>query len=1296
MHTNEYKDSFMPLNWYVKVICALPYSVAGISLGFLVWRLQTDQKTLRMFMAFNNFPTLLYHASMLAFFAAFSLADSCIISILLNLFCLETANFVATWVSTFLLLMNVYPYALIISSMFASPLSTSVTSTVVYGLANVIASRYALAASSGLYKIAWSLLPSVAYALCIENLFADNGVLTNYYGYSVAYGWLFMIIDFGVILTIGIILDYILFSGNHDSKAEKLLKESDEQETMLSGEEGEKTGKVFVMYGNLCNINLLNKTARATNKTKYIVFKEGSMLDYLTVKEHFELYSAIVGDKYEEIKQEAEILAGRFELALDKKGKDLTRNQTKLAYIAITLAGGQNNKLLLIEEPTYGVDEKYHQMIYDLIAQIKRQQNEPTIFIATKNEYEAEVLADYLLIYSKRIMAKEWAVPKPYYILKVDTSTRTFAVNEKGAFKEALEELKEEEYSIFYKEGFNFPSKCTDRTFILEEEENSRTNNINNSLLLEKIWAVIWYSWIGTLRDLRMILFEFLIPFSAFALLLVISSYTPSNSYVYSLNDLPKDSTVPINVYTRYNESTEKLFNSDTGLGSLLKIETKHDKSTNIRQIAANFSNSLYFLSNTHASTYLGGYYVVDYNETTLQALIFGNITSPHIPTYFANILSNVYLRHITKNPSAKIITEVVPVDFHREANDQVHDFNIKYLFAIITAMTLLIPLLSMGYTVAKEQTALLRDFQLLNGLKGYEYWTGKALSDFLKLLVLACALIGLHEAFELHIPYFALIVLGSLLPCLLFVYFSALFSKSHSLFFMIAFIVNVCVVIPAGIMLPMIKISTILQQENAILWTILDFLGRLIPLYNLTGTLVCGVFNRLMLEEGHEYFESAFEFHFLGEWLFLLFLTLIGYSAALLLSPTTKQRQFTIAQSEFQQQAYRDVPYMEGKHLVHSGREIDLFKATHNLLFYRQKIALALVDANLIGSVEESTYNESMITGKYLQSIRRIEYCPKENVFFEKFSVEEHLNYYSALKGINKQFRKRLIEDLLGKLGLKGKKEQLAISLNPLNKRKLMVGIVALTNPDVLVLNEPAGKLDSKKRTKLWAAINRIANKIVFVSHSLEEVEKYSTNAGGMNGGVVSKYVGKLMGDKDEFMKKVHMPKEQPLIELSLTFKTVEGIPKTLEMLENYKIHYETINQRAKSIHLTIRQSSPSKILVVLEQLEGTIVSKYKMEFHNHINQCITRNLFIENKFSQRGFWANGAQLPFLPADWTNCSSNPINASGVLKALMSLLSSTTIAFTFGIAVQNLVTNLLNIAFTFSGTSANFSCAKPN
>lgn len=877
MHTGEHKVSFMTENWHARTIWLFPLLAASVSLGFLVWRLGVDQKVIKRSMSLNGLSSIWYHLPMLSFFSLFSLLDSLIISVLLKLFCLPHTNFLALWITVFLCLANVYPYALCIATLFNNSLALSVSSIVLNVAVSLVISKYALGSTYGMDKVAWSFFPSISSLLCIKNFLGGGSVLGDYYGYRVVYGWLLMLLDLALGFLIGLFLDHLAimksFGGNNiEIKADKLLPNDNE-------------AKAYVICGNACDIYLLNKVIKRMpefqRKRMAVLFKDGYTLDFLSVKEHFELHVGLEGGSYEDTKQRTEELAEKFNLPLSKRGKNLSSKEKKALYIVL-LFSRDDDALLVLDEPTHGVNEKYHQLVYNLITQKKQQ---CSIFIGTRNEREAELLADFLLIHSKRTLVNEWAVPEKHYIVKTDSAEKVFACEETKEMTSFIESTKEDyaagkvgEYSVHCKTGFCFPSASSRISSSLRQRVIAPLNH--SQKFRSKIWAIFWCTWVRTVRDLKVFFFEFGAPLMAFGLLFVLSTYAPSNSYTYSLNDLPKGVGIPANYYTAKNTTTEQLFGRMKE--RVVMNYGKYSNESEVEDITADFSSVLYNKSKSQQSGFLGGYYITDYNDLSVQALVFGNVTSPHMPTFFANILSNQFLSSTKKN--LRVHTTIIPIPFYRTSSGQITEFNLKFVFVVITGVFVAISLISMGYVVAQERVDLLKSFQTANGLKSCEYWSGKILADLSKLLILSTVLVIAHKVFRLDIPYYSAILIGSYFSCLVFFYFLNSFSHKLFTFSFLTLLSHVVIVIPAAVIITMIKLSVIMQEESSFVWIIIDGIARVIPIYNLTGTLVASVFHSLLLAEGHTFFASPLAYHFLGQWLLFSVFGLGAYFVLLLL----------------------------------------------------------------------------------------------------------------------------------------------------------------------------------------------------------------------------------------------------------------------------------------------------------------------------------------------------------------------------------------------------------------------------
>ena len=287
---------------------------------------------------------------------------------------------------------------------------------------------------------------------------------------------------------------------------------------------------------------------------------------------------------------------------------------------------------------------------------------------------------------------------------------------------------------------------------------------------------------------------------------------------------------------------------------------------------------------------------------------------------------------------------------------------------------------------------------------------------------------------------------------------------------------------------------------------------------------------------------------------------------------------------------------------LVHSGKDFDLIKAGRNLRLSNNGETVALVDADLVYFRDELERSiEVPDIGRFLFIF--IGYCPKESIIFNELSVEEHLLYYAAIKGIPRVDINYIISDLLNDVHLLDKKDQLALSLSQLNKRKLMVAIANLSKPTLLLMNEPIGLSGSKKKFKLWSIVKRIAKKVVFVSHYLDEVKKYSTTVGAVTetGGV--EYLGLLKENYSDDILINDLPqedvKERISTEITFKLKNNSKSEEVTKKLENQNIKCEILKEGVRTVTIKVNMGNKIILFEAMEDLKD-IITGYNISYRS------------------------------------------------------------------------------------------------
>ncbi|MBO5310104.1 MAG: ABC transporter ATP-binding protein [Clostridia bacterium] len=141
------------------------------------------------------------------------------------------------------------------------------------------------------------------------------------------------------------------------------------------------------------------------------------------------------------------------------------------------------------------------------------------------------------------------------------------------------------------------------------------------------------------------------------------------------------------------------------------------------------------------------------------------------------------------------------------------------------------------------------------------------------------------------------------------------------------------------------------------------------------------------------------------------------------------------------------------------------------------------------------------------LEAIKKsVNLSPQETAIAPNLTVFENLELIATLYGQKSQEK---IFDTIKQFSLQEKTNVLAKKLSGGQKRRLSVAMAIITNPKILILDEPTLGLDIKARKKLWEIIKTLAQTttIILTTHYLEEAEALANRIGVMAN-------GKLVGE--------------------------------------------------------------------------------------------------------------------------------------------------------------------------------------
>jgi ABC-2 type transport system ATP-binding protein len=122
----------------------------------------------------------------------------------------------------------------------------------------------------------------------------------------------------------------------------------------------------------------------------------------------------------------------------------------------------------------------------------------------------------------------------------------------------------------------------------------------------------------------------------------------------------------------------------------------------------------------------------------------------------------------------------------------------------------------------------------------------------------------------------------------------------------------------------------------------------------------------------------------------------------------------------------------------------------------------------------------------------RQVGYMTQRFSLYQDLSVRENLEFVARLYGMRDA--RGAARDMIKRIGLTGREEQLAGELSGGWKQRLALGACTLPNPQLLLLDEPTAGVDPKARRDFWNEIHALAAEgltVLVSTHYMDEAER-------------------------------------------------------------------------------------------------------------------------------------------------------------------------------------------------------------
>ncbi|WP_010293236.1 ABC transporter ATP-binding protein [Clostridium senegalense] len=220
----------------------------------------------------------------------------------------------------------------------------------------------------------------------------------------------------------------------------------------------------------------------------------------------------------------------------------------------------------------------------------------------------------------------------------------------------------------------------------------------------------------------------------------------------------------------------------------------------------------------------------------------------------------------------------------------------------------------------------------------------------------------------------------------------------------------------------------------------------------------------------------------------------------------------------------------------------------------------------------------------------RKIGYMPDFFGVYDDLKVDEYLEFYASIYGIEGKEKDELINDLLELVNLSHKKDAYVDDLSRGMKQRLCLARCLVHNPSLLILDEPASGMDPKARIEMkniLRTLKEMGKTIIISSHILPELAELCTNLVIIqNGKAVTS------GTVEEVMDRAYKTK-------FIRLKVLKDIESAIKLLKEY-VEIGEIKKIGSNVATASFSGSEE---VMCNVLEGLIKENIKVVSFNTID---------------------------------------------------------------------------------------------
>ena len=198
----------------------------------------------------------------------------------------------------------------------------------------------------------------------------------------------------------------------------------------------------------------------------------------------------------------------------------------------------------------------------------------------------------------------------------------------------------------------------------------------------------------------------------------------------------------------------------------------------------------------------------------------------------------------------------------------------------------------------------------------------------------------------------------------------------------------------------------------------------------------------------------------------------------------------------------------------------------------------------NIIGGLDRYTSGDLVINGTSTKKYKDKDFDTYRNhrigFVFQNYNLITHLSVLSnvelalTLSGVSKLERREKALEVLERVGLKDQINKKPNQMSGGQIQRVAIARALINDPDIILLDEPTGALDSKTSVEIMELLKEIAEDklLIMVTHNPDLAEKYSSR-------IIKLLDGKVIDDSNPYKGKEKIKKDDSGEKTSMSFFT-------------------------------------------------------------------------------------------------------------------------------------------------------------